>query len=39
MIMPPGGFIVLSLLLVAFNWVNQRLDRRVEQSEGCGHGS
>ncbi len=39
MIMPPGGFIVLSLLLVAFNWINQRLGRQIEQSEGCGHGT
>ncbi len=37
MIMPPGGFIVLSLMLVAFNWLNKRLGTEAKHSAG-GHG-
>ena len=37
MIMPPGGFIVLSLMLVAFNWLNRRLGTDAKPSAG-GHG-
>ncbi len=37
MILPPGGFIVLSLMLLAFNFINARAGRKIEQSEGCSH--
>ena len=37
MILPPGGFIVLSLMLVAFNLVNRRLGGGVKQAKGHGH--
>ncbi|MGB5451320.1 MAG: electron transport complex subunit E [Sedimenticolaceae bacterium] len=31
MILPPGGFITLGLLLLFFNWVKERKDRLAEQ--------
>ena len=37
MILPPGGFIVLSLMLVVFNLVNKRLCAAVKQGGGHGH--
>lgn len=33
MILPAGGFIVLSLLLVLFNWINERHAARAAKSE------
>ncbi len=38
MILPPGGFIVLSLMLVAVNWINarrERAGRTEEQADGA----
>ena len=32
MILPAGGFIVLSLLLLGFNWINQRISARKEET-------
>ncbi len=37
MILPPGGFIVLSLMLVAFNLVNRRLGSNIKQAKGHSH--
>ncbi len=33
MILPPGGFIVLSLLLIIFNWINQRIEAARQTGE------
>jgi len=39
MILPPGGFIVLSLMLVVFNVINKRLSNDIKQAKGCSHES
>ncbi|MEA3291822.1 MAG: Rnf-Nqr domain containing protein, partial [Pseudomonadota bacterium] len=31
MILPPGGFLTLGLLLLFFNWLKERKDRLVRQ--------
>jgi len=33
MILPPGGFLTLGLLLLFFNWIGERKDRLVKQLE------
>ncbi len=37
MILPPGGFIVLSLMLLAFNFINARAGNRTKRTEGHSH--
>jgi Na+-translocating ferredoxin:NAD+ oxidoreductase subunit E len=35
MILPAGGFIVLSFLLLGFNWINQRIGAAKAEAGGC----